>query len=254
MRPVDERSDIPWGAINDYLIEVCSLQETDSFIKAALAGIGRVLPYDACAAVCDPQRKIISSIGLTEEVRRSYNDYYRLLAPPFNVEKDMEFPHPDFFSIRIIEYGEYADSEFYTDFAHPNGIEATLVAPAPGSQILLALQRSRYGPGFSEKEVKSLEVINAHLNNHYALLARLAAASADLPTQGSILERFSHLTKCEAEIGRLLCYRLSAPEIASIRFLSVRTVESHIAHLYAKLGVHSKKDAILRLSGGCSYS
>ena len=39
---------------------------------------------------------------------------------------------------------------------------------------------------------------------------------------------------------------LLAPEIATELFVSVSTIRTHMRHLYAKLGVHSRADAVER--------
>lgn len=50
------------------------------------------------------------------------------------------------------------------------------------------------------------------------------------------------LTPREVEVARLAARRLPAREIAAMLFVSKRTVESHIASVYSKLGVHSKAE------------
>jgi LuxR family maltose regulon positive regulatory protein len=45
---------------------------------------------------------------------------------------------------------------------------------------------------------------------------------------------------------RLLPTNLSAPEIARHLFLSVHTVRAHQKHVYQKLGVHSRTEAVER--------
>jgi pimeloyl-ACP methyl ester carboxylesterase/DNA-binding CsgD family transcriptional regulator len=54
------------------------------------------------------------------------------------------------------------------------------------------------------------------------------------------------LTRREREIVGLALAGQSAPDIASALFLSERTVESHLARAYAKLGVHSKLELARR--------
>ena len=51
------------------------------------------------------------------------------------------------------------------------------------------------------------------------------------------------LTRREREVLALLCQRLTDPEIAEHLFISLRTANSHVANLLAKLGVHSRRDA-----------
>ena len=53
------------------------------------------------------------------------------------------------------------------------------------------------------------------------------------------------LTRREREILALLGNGLSNKAIAAQLYLSVRTVEGHVANLYAKLGVHSRTEAAL---------
>lgn len=51
------------------------------------------------------------------------------------------------------------------------------------------------------------------------------------------------LTPREIEVLRLLVRRYSNNEIAAELVLSVRTVERHIANIYAKTGSHHRRDA-----------
>ena len=53
------------------------------------------------------------------------------------------------------------------------------------------------------------------------------------------------LTHREREILAHLARGLSDHDIAQTLFLSVRTVQSHLAHIYAKLNVHSRTEAAL---------
>src|SRR4051794_6713597 len=54
------------------------------------------------------------------------------------------------------------------------------------------------------------------------------------------------LTRREREVVALTVAGESAPGIAAALFLSERTVESHLARAYAKLGVHSKSELARR--------
>jgi LuxR family maltose regulon positive regulatory protein len=54
------------------------------------------------------------------------------------------------------------------------------------------------------------------------------------------------LTDSETRVLRYLPTHLTAPEIANDLYLSVNTVSTHTRHLYAKLGVHSRQEAVDR--------
>ena len=53
------------------------------------------------------------------------------------------------------------------------------------------------------------------------------------------------LTERERAIVDLLAQGLSNKLIASKLYLSVRTVEGHLANIYLRLGVHSRTEAML---------
>jgi DNA-binding CsgD family transcriptional regulator len=56
------------------------------------------------------------------------------------------------------------------------------------------------------------------------------------------------LSRRERQVARLAAEGQTAGEIAEQLFISKRTVESHLAHAYAKLGVRSRLDLVRRAS------
>ncbi len=53
------------------------------------------------------------------------------------------------------------------------------------------------------------------------------------------------MSERENEILRLVAKGLSNPDIAAMLFLSRRTVQTHLTHIFNKLGVGSRTEAIL---------
>jgi len=74
------------------------------------------------------------------------------------------------------------------------------------------------------------------------LLARVRALARRAPTNGMSSE--NHLTRRELETLRLLAEGLAQREIARALSISPRTVAGHIEHVLAKLGVHSRAQAV----------
>ncbi|NIV27991.1 MAG: DNA-binding response regulator [Anaerolineae bacterium] len=69
------------------------------------------------------------------------------------------------------------------------------------------------------------------------LIARLAQ------NQPLMSGPYESLTPREQEVLELVCHGLSNKEVAQRLFLSVRTVENHLANIYGKLGVRSRTEA-----------
>jgi len=72
------------------------------------------------------------------------------------------------------------------------------------------------------------------------------ALFASEPRPGSPTARQVLLTRGETRVLRYLPTHLSAREIALELYLSPNTVKTHQRHLYEKLGVHSRAQAVER--------
>ena len=75
-----------------------------------------------------------------------------------------------------------------------------------------------------------------------AILQKRESKSSLTESQKSFIES---LTDREREILELLAQGLSNKTIATRLYLSVRTVEGHLANIYSRLGVHSRTEAML---------
>lgn len=75
-----------------------------------------------------------------------------------------------------------------------------------------------------------------------AILEKRQAQSSLTESEKSSIDT---LTEREREILELLAQGLSNKVIASRLYLSVRTVEGHLANIYLRLGLHSRTEAML---------
>jgi DNA-binding CsgD family transcriptional regulator len=69
-----------------------------------------------------------------------------------------------------------------------------------------------------------------------------AAPSRALSRHGGARRTIS-LTRREREVLRLMCLRLTDPEIAAHLFIGTRTAESHVASILGKLGAANRREA-----------
>src|SRR3984885_16259175 len=167
----------------------------------------------------------------------------------------------------VAEAGNTRDAARFVRGHHPDVLVLDLNMPgeaglelipriceeAPDTRIVvLTMQR---GPAFARqalssgalgyviKDAADVELVHAvrlaaegqyYLNPQ--LGARLAATPADA-RPGDLSER-------EVEILRLIALGHTNPEIASQLFLSVRTIESHRAHIHQKLDLSTRSDLV----------
>jgi DNA-binding NarL/FixJ family response regulator len=73
----------------------------------------------------------------------------------------------------------------------------------------------------------------------------LAAAAA--PVEPETIPAFVGLTAAEQAVARLVVTGHSNRQAAAELYVSVKTVESHLGHIFAKLGIRSRQDLITRI-------
>ncbi|WP_051324648.1 LuxR C-terminal-related transcriptional regulator [Candidatus Solirubrobacter pratensis] len=93
-----------------------------------------------------------------------------------------------------------------------------------------------------------LERHQRHRSTHAALISEIRTVLAgDRPTPSGEPQRPREpLSESELRVLRYLPTNLTAPEIAGEVYLAVSTVKTHIQHIYAKLGVNRRADAVER--------
>ena len=85
----------------------------------------------------------------------------------------------------------------------------------------------------------------------------LSGQASGSPPPGEQAFPVEPLTKSETRVLHYLPTYMGAPEIAAALCLSANTVKTHVRHLYRKLGVHSRREAVQRarvLQPGCRRS
>jgi LuxR family maltose regulon positive regulatory protein len=86
-----------------------------------------------------------------------------------------------------------------------------------------------------------------HRTAHAALLSDiLDALAGKAPADRGRADTAEPLTDSELRVLRHLTTNLTAPEIADALYLSTSTVKTHMRHVYEKLGVHRRTEAVER--------
>jgi LuxR family maltose regulon positive regulatory protein len=80
---------------------------------------------------------------------------------------------------------------------------------------------------------------------HAVLLAKILDLLGATPQRASAAT-YDGLSEAELRVTRYLPSNLKASEIAAELFVSPNTVRTHLRHIYAKLGAHSRSEAVAR--------
>jgi DNA-binding CsgD family transcriptional regulator len=126
------------------------------------------------------------------------------------------------------------------------GHAAGLAVPMERGRTLLVL-------GQIERRLKHKSAARDALNQALGIFDALAAplwaqrVQAELDRIGGRPAAAAGLTATERSISELAASGLSNAEIARELFISQRTVESHLTHVYAKFGVRSRAQLLARL-------
>jgi LuxR family transcriptional regulator, maltose regulon positive regulatory protein len=119
-----------------------------------------------------------------------------------------------------------ADIEHALELAEPDGLIWPFVMTPPGDLL--------------ERHPRHRTAHAALLQDILDVLAGSSLRTTELP------ELREDLSKAELRVLRYLPSNLPAPEIGRELFLSVSTVRTHMRHIYAKLGVHRRTEAVER--------
>jgi DNA-binding CsgD family transcriptional regulator len=232
---VPEAPSLPWALIHDYLLEVGSARSEAKFHWLVHDRMQGLIPNDGgLSAITGPEHDPARGVrGVywsgDPQVLKDFNAYYRFRQP---------FSQELLCSDWTFDYDRYRDTEFVQDYMNRIGIRHTLGRPA--FKYCIGLNRGRTSGGFSDQEVAIFKVITPHLNTlcrHLSTISRLRRMAV---SRSELVGRRGVLSRREAEIVLLMSRRMTSSEIASLLFISPRTVEHHVANVYRKLNVNNR--------------
>jgi LuxR family maltose regulon positive regulatory protein len=132
--------------------------------------------------------------------------------------------------------------EHALDLAEPDSTpSAFLLYPVPG----LLERHARHGTRHAALISEILDLLPER-HGKAGVHGEMAPSRARADDGGSALRLLEPLSQSETRVLRYMPTNLSAPEIARELSLSVHTVRTHVRHLFAKLGAHSRTEAVAR--------
>jgi DNA-binding CsgD family transcriptional regulator len=192
---------------------------------------------DLAGLVADlsPSRAVVVADTLDEVARELDSDLYRGLAATASAQAALARDDP-----------EQAATAAELAVAHlaPLGCQAFL---GQAQEILgrsfTRLDRARAGQAL-EAAAKTFQACGAIVLQDRALAALRSLGGGGRRAASSV--RPAALTPREREVAALAAAGRSAREISQALFIGKRTVESHLTHIYAKLGLSSQVDLVTR--------
>jgi len=125
------------------------------------------------------------------------------------------------------------------DAATPDGVLTAFLFHPPARELF-----DRYAPDRGDQAALVTEIRNL-LPAGSPAEPRLEGPEGS-PRPADSFRLVDPLSKTEIRVLRYMPTNLSAPEIARELSVSVHTVRTHIRHLFAKLGVHGRTEAVAR--------
>jgi LuxR family transcriptional regulator, maltose regulon positive regulatory protein len=121
------------------------------------------------------------------------------------------------------------------EIAAPDGVLVTFLFHPPARELF-----DRYAPDQGDQAALAAEI-----RSQLPAEPKLGAPGGS-PRLADSVRLVDPLSKSEIRVLRYLPTNLSMPEIARELSLSVHTVRTHVRHLFAKLGVHGRTEAVAR--------
>ena len=119
--------------------------------------------------------------------------------------------------------------------------------PEQGGGVFVLVITRRGVRTISGRDEAILRSVRPHLARLFLLHDRLSRLPAENYLASELARGNTPLSPREGEIAGLLCRRLRRREIGDTLGISLRTVETHIQHIYSKLHVNSRAELLHRL-------
>ena len=147
---------------------------------------------------------------------------------------------------RLGQVAKQLDRDLYHALAAPERPESVETLERLGWRLHLARALARHDDaGSVARAATAFQGMKAEWRRGLAL-TRLAALGRPGRRAATLLAQAQTLSRRERDVAALAAQGLTAREIGEKLFISFRTVQTHLEHVYLKLGLESKRDLVRR--------
>lgn len=243
---------LPWNSINEFLLRCGSNTDPYSFGEDVLNRIGKLIPFDQGRLYfLDDNGKVRKEhcIGVDKKVVQEYHNYYSRLDDghysTVSIVKKYTGFHPAAEQCVKNSRSYGGNSRFFDEYVQVNHIQHSfglgLWDMGNSLKCLFSLDRT-CDIDFNVQEVEIMKCIQPHLNNFFK---NYYFQVQDLPKDTS--GECPGLTRREKEIAGLLINGVTPQNISRQLYISITTVNKHIANMHTKLGVSTRQELIVKL-------
>lgn len=252
--------------------EIAAVGDAGSLPQHLLRGLRGLIPFEfgGCHMI-EPSRHHIAACfePSRSPLPTEHKEFWRLnQAHPLN--KVAYLRHSRAWKLSdVISRNAFHHTEFYNALYRPLGVDCELVAALPDEQtpcayLLISIHRSRRD--FTERDRLVLNLILPEVAKTRRRLNELARDPGPAETAVAPLSEENAfrawlkastswpLTHRECDVLFWLCQGKTNSEIGTILGIAERTAETHALHIYPKIGVENRYNAIATLTRMTSAS
>lgn len=250
-----ERGDAPWERIHEFLFDCGGIRNPRELSEEVVKKIDRLIPFDQARVyyvdysgnLCDEYllnvNKKWSSL-YREYYSKVENGKYALLA---NLNKNISHVALPPVEECIHDWTNAQPSEYITDYLKPQGLKYSfgfgLFDAYDTLKCGISLDRTG-SVKFTGTEIEIMYYIRTHIDNlHRNLFATVPIDKINAGTGGGV-----PLSQREFEIAGLIKNGMSTETISKKLFLSKKTVYRHVANIFAKMNISSRRELVMKLN------
>lgn len=246
-----------FNKFNNIIMQMNDQAERHVFQKEMLYAIGDLIPYDN-ATFYDSSLNVLGDklsldslvgINIDDEMINTYNSHFYKADPTLTF-----ISNPSYFSYRTSDFNKVSsllDSDYYNGFLKTHNIFFEMGINIAFNQNYLGavtLFRSENSSEFSEKECYFFQMLQPHISKHMGRMNCFSGGEsfAKISFDHSVLNtmKIYKLSPRETEILKLVLQGYNNNEICEILFIELNTVKTHIKHIFNKMSICSRIQAI----------